>query len=114
MTIRSTEEKIMFSEEILTEIDITLDKLIENAAAMKNTTLLKEEVEAFQKTQESLLEHLMHMDKLLEEKRKILKIPNPEQRKKIINQKLNQFEKLNSNFIKNASEKIRLIKKGKK
>ncbi len=103
----------MFSEEILGEIDLTLDRLIENATAMKDFTLLKEEVKAFQKTQESLLEHLIHMDELLEEKRKKLKIHKSEQKRKIINQKLNQFEKLNYNFIKNVFQKISLIKRGK-
>lgn len=104
----------MFSEEILCEIDLTLDRLIENIAAMKDVTLLKEEIEIFQKKQENLLQHLIHMDKLLEEKSKTLKIPNHEQRKLSINKKLSKFEILNSKFINKASEKIRLIKKGKK
>jgi len=104
----------MFSEDILYEIDLTLDKLIENAQAMKDISLLQEEIEAFQKTQASLLEHLIHMDNLLKEKRKKIKMPLQDTKRKIINHKLNQFENLNSNFIKNASAKIRLIKRGKK
>ena len=104
----------MFSEEIFDEIDNTLDKLIENASAMKDITLSKHEIEAFQNTQTSLLNHLMHMDCLLEEKRKKIKITNHEKRGKNINEKLGQFEKLNCNFIKNASEKIRLLKRCKR
>lgn len=104
----------MFSEEILQEIDITLDKLIENATLMKTTSLKKEEMENFQKTQNSLLETLLHLNTLLEEKSKTLKIQNLDQRKQSFAQKLKQFQNLNSHFIKNASEKLRLIKKGKR
>ena len=57
----------MLGEEILIEIDETLERLIHNADTMsqvKKTTLAGHEIEAFQKTQESLLEHLLHMDEL--------------------------------------------------
>ena len=55
----------MVGEEIILEIDATLDRLICNAEAVQNVNfneLSETEIKAFQKTQESLLQHLMHMD----------------------------------------------------
>ncbi|MFA6119380.1 MAG: hypothetical protein WCT85_02165 [Parachlamydiales bacterium] len=98
----------MFSEEIVYEIDSTLDKLIENAEAMKSVPLIKEELDAFQKTQESLLAHLISMDELLKSKKEELKTPIVAQN--TITEKLSKFQKLNANFIKNASQKLKLIK----
>ena len=60
------------NQDILSEIDATLDQLIANAEALKNLPIQCEyqmEISAFQNTQESLLAHLMHMDALLEEKK---------------------------------------------
>lgn len=57
----------MFGEEILFEIDDTLGKLARNAEALQDverSSLSEVELEAFQKTQESLLHHLLHMDEL--------------------------------------------------
>ena len=54
----------MFGEEILLEIDGTLDQLIRNAEVIQKVDMLdltETEIEAFKKTQESLLQHLMHM-----------------------------------------------------
>jgi len=98
----------MFSEDLVDEIDLTLDKLIENANAMKSVELTKEEIEAFQKTQESLLAHLVSLDQLLQIKRKILNLPK---RKQItIKSKMQTFQRLNSSFIKNTTKQIKLIK----
>lgn len=61
----------MERSEILNEIDGTMDQLIKNAAALNEVTsdpLYQTEVEALQKTQESLLAHLLHFDRFLKEK----------------------------------------------
>ena len=64
----------MIGEEIIIEIDSTLDQLIANAEAIRTVNLedLSEtEIAAFQKTQESLLHRLLRMDDLLEANRSI-------------------------------------------
>jgi len=99
--------------EILSEIDSTLDRLIVNAEAMNEAslnTLSEVEVEAFQKTQESLLAHLVHMDEMLSTRRDELKTPNPKSAKYQIAEKLKRFQKLNSNFISNVSSKVGVIR----
>ncbi|HKY99947.1 MAG TPA: hypothetical protein VJ112_02155 [Rhabdochlamydiaceae bacterium] len=51
-------------EEILADIDATLDQLIENANVINQislNTLFQDEVDALQKTQESLLSRLINM-----------------------------------------------------
>lgn len=61
----------MVGEEILQEIESTLDQLICNAEAIQGIeleTLQEVELSAFEKTQESLLEHLLHMDRSFAEK----------------------------------------------
>lgn len=61
----------MKRREVLNEIDETLDQLIKNAAALKEVSsdpLFKHETEALQKTQESLLARLIHLDQFLEDK----------------------------------------------
>ncbi len=87
----------MFAEEILSEIDTTLDQLIRNAETVQGADLcdLSEiEIDAFQKTQESLLHHLMHMDEVYETKKKNLRIPNKKSVSYQIQEKLTHFEKL--------------------
>lgn len=62
----------MLGDEILIDIDTTLDRLIQNAEAIQKVDikkLLQHELDAFQKTQDSLIHHLLHMDELLENKR---------------------------------------------
>ena len=63
----------MESRKILQEIDVTLDQLIKNAAALtevSNDPLYESEVQALNKTQESLLAHLLHLDQFLKDKQK--------------------------------------------
>lgn len=55
----------MFATKILLEIDKTLDQLIQNAEAIQTAdldTLSEIEIDAFRKTQESLVHHLLYMD----------------------------------------------------
>jgi len=61
----------MVDQKIVQEIDKTLDQLIRNAEAISNAdlqALSETEVDAFQKTQESLLQHLLSMDGLMVKK----------------------------------------------
>lgn len=91
----------MIGEEIILEIDSTLDRLICNAEAVQNvnfTDLSEAEIEAFQKTQESLLHHFMYMDQILETKTKTLKIQDKKSARNQIQQKLVKFEKLKESY----------------
>ena len=107
----------MFAEEILIEIDATLDSLIRNAEAIQSAELcdLSEfEIDAFQKTQESLLHHLLHMDEAFEIKRKAIRIPNQKSASYKIQEKLARFEKLKGeirNNIETASKKHPILSK---
>ncbi len=107
----------MFAEEILFEIDATLDNLILNAEALNGAELsnLSEiEIDAFQKTQESLLHHLLHMDQVFETKRNNLRIPNKKTASYKIQEKLAHFEKLKTeinNNIEKSSKKHPILSK---
>lgn len=102
----------MVGEEILLEIDETLDQLIRNAEAIE-TVDLKElssaEIDAFQKTQESLLQHLLHMDEFLVEKRKSLKIQNKKSGSFKIQEKLIRFEKMKDSYTQNLAKAERKL-----
>ena len=96
----------MVGEEILLEIDGTLDQLIRNAEVIEGVDLkdLSEtEIDAFQKTQESLLQHLIHMDQFLVAKRKGLKWQDKRSASFKIQDKLLRFEKMRSSYHKNLS-----------
>ncbi len=107
----------MFAEEILSEIDTTLDQLIRNAEMLQGADLrdLSEiEIDAFQKTQESLLHHLMHMDQVFETKQKELRIPNRKSASYKIQEKLTRFEKLKddlNNSIEKTAKKNPILSK---
>lgn len=107
----------MFAEEILFEIDATLDQLIRNAETLKGaelTDLSEIEIDAFQKTQESLLYHLVHMDETYETKCKSIRKPNKNSSRNKIQEKLGQFEKLKediNNTISRASKKRIILSK---
>lgn len=97
----------MFGEEILLEIDGTLDQLIRNAEVLQNVdlkSLSETEIDAFQKTQESLLQHLMHMDQFLVAKRKSLKVQDKKSASFKIQEKLLKFEKMKITYHKDLSE----------
>lgn len=99
----------MVGEEIILEIDATLDRLICNAEAVQNVNfneLSETEIEAFQKTQESLLQHLMHMDQFLETKTKKLKTIDKKSSRNQIQQKLVKFEKLKDAYHKDISNTL--------
>lgn len=96
----------MVGEEILLEIDETLDQLIKNAEVIEKVDLkdLSEtEIDAFNKTQESLLQHLMHMDEFLVAKKDSLKLQDKRSASFKIQDKLLKFERMKSSYSKNIS-----------
>ena len=98
----------MKNSEILKEINCTLDQLIKNAAALAEIfedPLFKSEVQALNKTQESLLSHLVHLDQFLKEKQN----SSP-----AINQKLDLFSQLTDQVYKkkNRSSLKKKMKNG--
>lgn len=97
----------MIGEEILTEIDSTLDQLIRNAETIQKvdvSDLHETEIDAFQKTQESLLQHLMHMDQFLVVKRNQLKVPDKRSASFKIQEKLLRFEKMKIVYHKTLTD----------
>lgn len=91
----------MIGQEILIEIDATLDLLIRNAEVIQKVNIQElsvEEIEAFQKTQESLIQHLIHMDQCFEEKKKDLSLPNKKGATYQIQEKRRKFERLASAY----------------
>ena len=82
-------------EEILADIDATLDQLICYANAAQNMALDDLEVEALQKTQESLLARLIHMDNLLANERKKPKAKSYQD----FQQKIARYSRLNAQLI---------------
>ncbi|GAB4184301.1 MAG: hypothetical protein Tsb0015_00040 [Simkaniaceae bacterium] len=90
----------MNGEDILQEIDETLDKLLQNAAVLQqisNNPEYQEERNALEKTQDSLLAHLIHMDCLLEQE----KISSAKRKKTATNisEKLSNIKRLDHDFI---------------
>ncbi|MBU6383294.1 MAG: hypothetical protein KGQ49_00015 [Verrucomicrobia bacterium] len=97
----------MVGEDILMEIDATLDRLIRNAEIIENVDLkdLSEtEIDAFQKTQESLLQHLIHMDEFLVQKRISLKRQDKRSANFKIQEKLIRFEKMRDSVHQNLTK----------
>jgi hypothetical protein len=99
----------MFGEDVLIEIDTTLDQLIQNAELIQNVELkeLSEtEITAFQKTQESLLHRLLHLDQFFETRKLDQKIFHKKSGRYKIQEKLLKFEKLKKEYKKNLGEPI--------
>jgi hypothetical protein len=109
--------RVMFAEEIIIEIDTTLERLIQNAESINGIDLhdlSDAEIDAFQKTQESLLNHLMNMDCVLETKRKLLSVKNEKHEIYKIQKKQQQFKKLTSSINRNierAEKKLPIFSK---
>ena len=108
----------MVGQEILFEIDATLDQLIQNAEALQRANiqdLSEMEIEAFQKTQESLVHHLLHMDERLSEKNRGLKVLESRSVQahskgrvcRQIQEKLGRFEKLDSDCSRTIAKSPR-------
>jgi hypothetical protein len=97
----------MIGQDILLEIDSTLDQLICNAEMMQNvdlTDLSETEIEAFKKTQDSLIQHLIHMDESLTTKRKNLSVQDKRSASYKIQQKRSRFETLKTSYQQDLSK----------
>ncbi len=102
---------IRTSDEILADIDETLDQLIENANVIKTIsshTIYQTEIEALQKTQESLLARLVHMNDLLKPKNN----ENAKQEDPFdsIEKKILRFGRLNAQLIDRVSHRMKKSK----
>lgn len=107
----------MLGEDILSEIDSTLDRLIQNAEAFQKVepnTLSEFECDAFQKTQESLLHHLIHMNQFLETKRETIKTHQNKNASCELKQKLAKFEKIRSSCTQKRHRSLILSKRRSK
>lgn len=101
----------MVGDEILIEIDETLNRLIENAEVIQKVdpkALSDQEIDSFQKTQESLLHHLIHMDELLERKRKVGPIDKRASRFQIQEKRV-RFEQLKNLYTPTLSKPKQII-----
>ncbi len=108
-------------EEILQELDDTLDRLIQNAEAMKQASDKKVssyEKTLFKKTQESLLAHLIQTDQKWEERRSELKHFSSEAQKFPIQKKWIHIQKMHGKSFEVLSKKMGVFsvqrRKGKK
>ena len=72
----------MKKEKIYEEIDSTLDQLLKNARALEEISSDPLFVSALQKTQESLLSHLVHLNNYMKEKKAPKKSKKPRRLKK--------------------------------
>lgn len=108
---------IRSGEEILIDIDTTLDQLIQNAATINRIsfdTLFANEMEALQKTQESLLARLIHMNDLLDQDEKRNYFRKQPVVFSSIESKITQFGKLNNELMNQVREDISAAKKPNK
>ncbi|MCC6127774.1 MAG: hypothetical protein IT584_01035 [Chlamydiae bacterium] len=99
----------MFAEDVLIEIDTTLDLLIQNAELIQDVELkeLSEtEILAFQKTQESLLHRLLHLDQFFETRKMEQKPFHKKTGRYQIQAKLLKFERLKKEYKKNLGETL--------
>jgi hypothetical protein len=111
------DKSMMNTEHIITEIDATLDQLIRNAEAVSAANfpdLTEGEIDAFEKTQESLLHHFLYMDQLL--KTKSVRSPNQDKRSVAyrIQEKALRFKKLKSavnDTIRKSAKKFPIFSK---
>ncbi len=95
--------------DILVDIDETLDHLIENATAIKQIShkpLFINEVEALEKTQESLLARLTHMQELLNQERQRKAIEKQSNFFSVIEQKLVRFGKRNAQMLRSIEARL--------
>ena len=104
------------SEKILADINATLDQLIENADVFKCVSvnpLFASEIEALQKTQESLLARLVHMQDLLQNE----KVQKEQYQKQGsfegIEKKVVRLGKLNAQMISHFSQGMKRVQRSR-
>jgi hypothetical protein len=107
---------IKTGEEILADIDATLDQLIRNAETVRTApiqTLEETEIIAMQKTQESLLAHLLHMDQLLKSNEKKQMVHS--ESKDSLREKIAHFSRLNTLLLNDVALKFNVdVRRSKK
>ena len=89
-------------EEVLDDLDTTLDELIINAHTLRQiqrTERFETEAKALEKTQESLLARVLYRQKLLDEKRKKEITEKAAEKEAMIDQKIEHFAKLNTELL---------------
>jgi hypothetical protein len=102
----------MIAEEILSRIDAALDQLIFNAETLNGinlSDLSEPEMDAFQKTQESLIHHLINMDRIYETTRKTNSLKSYPSLAYKIQKKHQRFEKLKKSINKAIPRKEKKI-----
>lgn len=103
-------------EEILDDLDTTLDELIINAHTLRQIQRIdrfETETKALERTQESLLARVLHRQQLLEEKRRRELSERAAEKKLIIDEKIRHFTELNTTLA-NPIAKNLLPKKPKR
>ncbi|MES2344491.1 MAG: hypothetical protein V4494_00935 [Chlamydiota bacterium] len=93
---------IRSGEEILADIDTTLDQLICYADNIHMASLSDFEVDALQKTQESLLARLIHMEEMLNKEGK----PAKQKSLEGVQEKIKQYSKLNARLINGVADQF--------
>ncbi len=105
---------IRSGEEVLVDMDDTLDQLIENAAMLNRISLdalFANEVQALQRTQESLLARLIHMNDLLDGEEKRGHFRKQPTVYTSIETKITRFGRLNAELIEQVKQDMDSAKK---
>ncbi len=95
------------SEEILCAIDATLDQLITNTETINEAPILSlcdNELDAMNRTQESLIARFIHMNELLELSNKINE--KGEDQLDTIEQKMKRFRLLNNQLLSSLTRHV--------
>ncbi|MBY0528903.1 MAG: hypothetical protein K2P51_01795 [Rhabdochlamydiaceae bacterium] len=104
---------IRSGEEILADIDATLDQLIRNAQTLETVipdTFFANELQALQKTQESLLARLLHMNALLDEDQKKQRADKDPEKYVAVEKKVERFGKLTAQIIRTIADDFKRVK----
>lgn len=108
---------IRSEEEILVDIDTTLDQLLENAATMNRISFdsfFATEIEALKNTQESLLARLIHMNELLDQEDKRSCFRKQPKVFSSIENKINQFADLDTEIVNQVKQDLSAAKQPNK
>lgn len=100
----------MKSSEILANIDVTLDRLIQNSQMLGQVST-EDEALTLQKTQDDLIDHLLRMDRLLEDDEKQLLLQKNRNLYGSLEEKVKRFSVLNIENLRPKKE--RWIKKAR-
>jgi hypothetical protein len=104
---------IRSGEEILADIEATLDQLIRNAETIDTVipdTLFTNELQALQKTQESLLARLLHMNDLLDDDQKKQRARKDPEKYATVEHKVEEFGKLTARIIRYVADDFKRVK----